>query len=1109
MTTVFKRATSNVLKSVGASPYFRVRSVDIDSSIPLTSSTDATPGESLRSTQQIPLDWSKFENHTFFSSAEVNVNVAFDTIINSFPFDGNQREIKDFKDNLTGFEKYVYDIFPKNTGYLRFENSNKILVNDIRGGLITDLSKVKDGSPSLDPGAGSLSFQFKIFLPSETNQNMTIFQRLSGSDGYSLFVSSSASTTTASVCFYATSGSASIVLSSSIDKGSWKDVCAQFNRKPGVNRLFLYFDGQLSASSSISYEFSNFDTRGSQLVIGSGSTHSGTGFSFEPAQLLSGAMDDFKVFHKARTAQDISNLVSGAAYPSEEMKMFYKFNEPTGSFSQNSLVIDSSGNGLHSNIVSFSSTNRSKIDGFPTFFERVEDNPILFPDYTELVSINQTLLSSASYYDDINPNLITKLVPKNYFEEGQAEAGLETLEGGIVDSYPASGDLPGQAKLGSSQILSSLLYIWAKQFDETKIYLDHFPKLESYEYVSTGSVADNFLQYQARNLGFELPKLFTANSYKTLAFGDNIGTDPGIGTESLVKTQSEVWRRLVASFPDIIRSKGTSYAVKSLIRAFGINPDTSLRLREYGGASTSYIGGRRIRRAQKSRLAVTGSWNLTSDYLSGSRIEPGYPFPSGSLSPSGSDVSSDGLFTSGSWTWEGLFRYPPTRANNSTESLVRFYSTGSSGPSLLVNVLSQVSGTSDDGSANITLHGAYSTGAPNPFSLTLYGPTLYDGKDWQISFGRTKESETRSLWFLRAGSSVSGDIASSFEITASVTSSNFDVFSNIDSSYNSSGSYFIVGTEQNVSSNAQFLNTSDVLTGSFSGDLSSIRFYSKNTEREEWLERIRNQESQGVSNPLINYNFVTSESGSFERLRIDASFEQDTIDSDTLGSIEIFDFSQNGLHLSGSGFNPSEPVILKEDFIFSSLEPKFDERSADNKVRVRSWLDEENVERWGGEEGSVFEVLRSEETSDDMRFGIELSIVKALDEDIVRMFADYSSIDNAIGATSSLFEDSYESLESLSEIYFNRLTEKIDFRNIFLFSRWFEDNISSLIEQVLPVNTRFLGTNFVIESHMLERSRVRYHWGDIYLGEEDRLNSNWDSNTIENYQLEFTTSVRT
>ena len=35
------------------------------------------PGEGLKSTQQLNVDWEKFENHTFFNSAEAKTNVAF------------------------------------------------------------------------------------------------------------------------------------------------------------------------------------------------------------------------------------------------------------------------------------------------------------------------------------------------------------------------------------------------------------------------------------------------------------------------------------------------------------------------------------------------------------------------------------------------------------------------------------------------------------------------------------------------------------------------------------------------------------------------------------------------------------------------------------------------------------------------------------------------------------------------------------------------------------------------------------------------------------------------------------------------------------------------
>ena len=81
-------------------------------------------GTGLKSTQQVDLDWSDFTNHTFFNSAESKVNVAFERIINQFPFDGSKLELVEFIDSLSGFEKYVYDRWPKFIGDLRFSKSS-------------------------------------------------------------------------------------------------------------------------------------------------------------------------------------------------------------------------------------------------------------------------------------------------------------------------------------------------------------------------------------------------------------------------------------------------------------------------------------------------------------------------------------------------------------------------------------------------------------------------------------------------------------------------------------------------------------------------------------------------------------------------------------------------------------------------------------------------------------------------------------------------------------------------------------------------------------------------------------------------------------------------
>jgi hypothetical protein len=69
--------------------------------------------EGLVSTQELNIDYSYFSNHTFFHSAVAKTNEAFDQIINKYPFDGTNKDIEVFEDNLTGFESMSLIDFPK------------------------------------------------------------------------------------------------------------------------------------------------------------------------------------------------------------------------------------------------------------------------------------------------------------------------------------------------------------------------------------------------------------------------------------------------------------------------------------------------------------------------------------------------------------------------------------------------------------------------------------------------------------------------------------------------------------------------------------------------------------------------------------------------------------------------------------------------------------------------------------------------------------------------------------------------------------------------------------------------------------------------------------
>ena len=125
-------------------------------------------------------------------------------------------------------------------------------------------------------------------------------------------------------------------------------------------------------------------------------------------------------------------------------------------------------------------------------------------------------------------------------------------------------------------------------------------------------------------------------------------------------------------------------------------------------------------------------------------------------------------------------------------------------------------------------------------------------------------------------------------------------------------------------------------TTNFRGGLSQVRMWSKYLSGSEWNEHVRNPFNFGVKYPSVNFNFTTHESGSFERLRIDASIDQPISSSDSSGKISFIDFTQNGLSLSGTNFPISTVVVSPYEMVYQAINSHFDEASTDEKVRVRS-----------------------------------------------------------------------------------------------------------------------------------------------------------------------------
>ena len=362
----------------------------------------------LKSTQQLNIDWSKFENHTFFSSAEVKVNDAFNLLINKFPFDGTKLEVQNFIDNLTGFEKYILEQFPTWSGALHFSGTQvgenpangyisklgtHIEVKDYAGFYFPEISKNVTGEAILNPSTtGSLSLETQIYLPTISNSSQVVFQKVSNSsNGFTLYLNPDASTSYVTASFCVSSGSKSVSTSAVLTKGAYNHICVVMNReekRPDITLQF-YVNEKLKSNSNKSINIGKLDIDNNSLYVGSGSAFFDNNTLITPTQTLSGTIDELRIFHEVRSLDKQKLYGNRGIYASPTLKLYYRFNEPpilteTATDSVNSIVLDSSGNSLHSYISNFTGSLRinSETDNLnPIKNEKREFNIVLFPSY--------------------------------------------------------------------------------------------------------------------------------------------------------------------------------------------------------------------------------------------------------------------------------------------------------------------------------------------------------------------------------------------------------------------------------------------------------------------------------------------------------------------------------------------------------------------------------------------------------------------------------------------------------------------------------------------------------------------------------------------------------
>jgi len=1242
----------------------------------------------LVSTQQIPLDNSNFANNTFFGSAEVKVNIAFDKIINKYPFDGSFGDVEKFEDELSSFEKHVLDSFPKSRGFVRFTGAQYIETKDSTGFLNQNLSSGNLGNSRINPKEKSFSIELHVYLSKAANNNSYLFYCLDekGTNnyvGFSSFLKATSSAATAEIGFLISSGSVNSVISSSFSKGEWHNIHFICDRRQNFNNISI---SKVTSGNFLSLKESNqilmgdINTESTSLFIGKGNSIAIPNFSFDYQENFKGYLDEFRLFHNLRSRDEIEFYSKRNIFSHENLRICYRFNEPSGSYSNNNIVLDHSGNSLHSKVESFShSSNKTNFEpgvSNPIVLENSKYSPILFPKFNEVVDLNNNLLNEASEYDINNPNLITKMIPKHYLNIGSDFEGV-AVDGEMVESYSSTSNLPRTGKLGSNQLMSLLLYFFAEEFDSYKVFLDQVSQYLHPDYENKSGVANPFLSDLADYYGFDLPDIFSDATYEQYLGSESLGLELGIYERNIQEIQNIIWRRILKNLNYINKTKGTKESIKSIFRSAGIEPDRMFRMVEFGGKKEFRMGKSRQKIVEMATmLDFSGSLSykpiesilsngmllerpyIISAHLTGTRIEPGLPEIAGgnalakgtikfhssnnslipangstvtirdafskqktfqftdgggasgdnveidrrnrrtthvlaaltasinshfsdSLSvtsfrsspgsnidtiqlvsknfsrndlgnhtisgtgthnltfngfaggngfiragnigyePTGiSTTESDGLLTSGSWSVEGVYKFEDNIQKEIKRSLSRLALSGTQSSNVWEHKTAITSNLvlSDKGES-LKLYVRSSSPSSSPvleIDLTGSNINLLNGKKWYVCYGRKRNDligqELSSSYFVRVGNFDSGRVQNFYEVEKSFYEGdpNKNVFQTTTPSGGTTYTphFVLIGSQSFQNGNqGQFLNDSSTVgfpihtkTSYFDGKVAGIKFWSKALSQEESLEHIKNFKSVGTDNPKTNNTFAITNSGSFEKLRLNVSTDQIEKNSNILGQLNLVDFSQNfaiksvtGSFHSVSGamcqqFDKGRKIIKEERFDYSIISPFYDENIDDDRVKIAGFSDGENIKLYNARTAPVYELEPFETEINDNRFEIQIHLQRGLDEDIMNIFSSIESLDNALGRPELAFTIEYPDLKRLRSLYFNRLTDKVNYKNFFDLFRWLDDVFSDTVEKLIPRNTDFLGINIIIESHALERTKIAYKHFNVYNAPDTRSN---------------------